>query len=274
MQAFAALQHAGLAHRLGIGAIGGEHRADVLFARFLHPGFVDMDQQQILHGQSPCGRRSRSTVPMQRRAATRHFDTRDQNNQTIRQSPIRPAVNSTSSAIATIADAARPAGVTCTPASVMCGFEAVSAQLTALEPMLDKINDYYFEKNHDEAFFFHTNTLYLVLAVDKKIESQLQVADTERAAQNAQEYGYYTNQMATLFAIQDALAGQEGRITDKVNAETKQASAAATDALLNQIKLLVPDADEIARRKALAADMAEIKRELGQIRAQLNPTNK
>jgi hypothetical protein len=151
---------------------------------------------------------------------------------------------------------------------------AVSAQLTALEPMLDKMNDYYFEKNHDEAFFFHTNTLYLVLAVDKKIESQLQVADTERAAQNAQEYGYYTNQMATLFAIQDALAGQEGRITDKVNAETKQASAAATDALLNQIKLLVPDADEIARRKALAADMAEIKRELGQIRAQLNPTNK
>ena len=150
----------------------------------------------------------------------------------------------------------------------------VQAQLTALEPMLDKMNDYYFEKSHDEAFFFHTNTLYLVLAVDKKIESQLQVAETDRAAQNAQAYSYYTNQMGGLFAIQDALAGQEGRITDKVNAETKQASAAATDALMNQLKLLVPDADEIARRKELAADVAEIKRELAQIKAQLAPANK
>ena len=53
--------------------------------------------------------------------------------------------------------------------------------------------------------------------------------------------------------------------------KTKQASAAATDALMNQIKLLVPDADEIARRKELAADVAEIKRELAQIKAQLAP---
>ncbi len=150
----------------------------------------------------------------------------------------------------------------------------VQAQITALEPMLDKVNDYYFEKNHDEAFFFHTNTLYLVLAVDKKIESQLQVADSDRAAQNAQVYSYYTNQMGTLFAIQDTLAGQEARITDKVNAVTKQVGAANTDALLNQIKLLVPDADEIAQRKALAADVAEIKLELQQLKAQLAPPNK
>jgi hypothetical protein len=148
---------------------------------------------------------------------------------------------------------------------------AFQSQLTALEPMLDKMNDYYFEKSHDEAFFFHTNTLYLVLAVDKKIESQLQVAETDRTAQNAQTYSYYTNQMGTLFAIQDTLAGQEGRITDKVNAETKQAGAAATEAVLNQIKLLVPDADEIARRKELAADVAEIKSELAQLKAQLAP---
>jgi len=56
-----------------------------------------------------------------------------------------------------------------------------------------------------------------------------------------------------------------------VNAETKQTSAAVTDALMNQLKLLVPDADEIARRKELAADVAEIKRELAQIKAQLAP---
>jgi hypothetical protein len=141
----------------------------------------------------------------------------------------------------------------------------IQTELTSLGPMLDKMNDFYFEKSHDQAFFFHTNTLYLLLMVDKKIESQLQLADTERAAQNAQAYDYYTNQMATLFQVQDALAAQEGRIEDKVNAETKSAS----DELQQQIKLLAPDAAEIARRQEMAATVAEIKRELDQVKAQL-----
>jgi hypothetical protein len=141
----------------------------------------------------------------------------------------------------------------------------IQTELTSLGPMLDKMNDFYFEKNHDQAFFFHTNTLYLLLMVDKKIESQLQLADTERAAQNAQAYDYYTNQMATLFQVQDALAAQEGRIEDKVNTETKSAS----DDLQRQIKLLAPDAAEIARRQEMAATVAEIKRELDQVKAQL-----
>ena len=141
----------------------------------------------------------------------------------------------------------------------------IQTELTSLGPMLDKMNDFYFEKSHDQAFFFHTNTLYLLLMVDKKIESQLQLADTERAAQNAQAYDYYTNQMATLFQVQDALAAQEGRIEDKVNAETKRAS----DELQQQIKLLAPDAAEIARRQEMAATVAEIKRELDQVKAQL-----
>jgi hypothetical protein len=141
----------------------------------------------------------------------------------------------------------------------------IQTELTSLGPMLDKMNDFYFEKSHDQAFFFHTNTLYLLLMVDKKIESQLQLADTERAAQNAQAYDYYTNQMATLFQVQDALAAQEGRIEDKVNAETKSAS----DNLQQQIKLLAPDAAEIARRQEMAATVAEIKRELNQVKAQL-----
>src|SRR5258706_10745405 len=76
---------------------------------------------------------------------------------------------------------------------------ALQAQLAALAPTLDKMSDSYFEKSHDQAMFFHTNTLYLILMVDKKIESQLQVADTERAAQNALAYNYYTNQMNTLY---------------------------------------------------------------------------
>ena len=61
----------------------------------------------------------------------------------------------------------------------------IQAQLTAVAPMLDKVNGYYFEKSHDDAFFFHTNTLYLTLTVGRKIESRLQVAETDREAEHA-----------------------------------------------------------------------------------------
>jgi hypothetical protein len=150
---------------------------------------------------------------------------------------------------------------------------AIQTQLTSLAPMLDKMNDYYFEKSHDEAFFFHTNTLYLVLMVDKKIEAQLQAADFEREAQNSQAYGYYTNQIGTLYLctaqIQDALTGQGKYITDSVNAETRQVGAAVREELLEQIKLLAPDDAEIARRNQVAADVAQIKHDLEQLKAQL-----
>jgi len=142
---------------------------------------------------------------------------------------------------------------------------AIQSELASLGPMLDKMNDFYFEKSHDEAFFFHTNTLYLLLTVDQKIESHLQVADTERAAQNALAYGYYTNQMGALYAVQDALAVQETNLENKVNAETLRVG----DELLQQIKLSAPDADEIARQKEMVADVAQIKHDLEQLKAQL-----
>ncbi len=138
---------------------------------------------------------------------------------------------------------------------------AIQSQLTSLAPMLDKMNDYYFEKSHDEAFFFHTNTLYLLLMVDKKIESHLQVADTERETQNSQAYGYYTNQIGALYLctaqIQEALASQGKNLADSVNAETRRVGAALNDELIGQIKLATPDADEITRRKQMAADVAQ-----------------
>ena len=146
---------------------------------------------------------------------------------------------------------------------------AIQTKLASLGPMLDKMNDFYFEKTHDQAFFFHTNTLYLILTVDKKIEAHLQQADTERAAQNAQAYAYYTNQVGMTFLcgtqIQNALAAQEGRTDEKIG----RAVADLREELQRQINPATPDADEIARRKQVAADVAEMKRELGQIRAQL-----
>src|ERR1700680_678716 len=64
----------------------------------------------------------------------------------------------------------------------------IQSQLTSLAPMLDKMNDSYFEKNHEDAYFYHTNTLYLLLTVGKKIQAQLETADTEREAQNSLAY--------------------------------------------------------------------------------------
>src|SRR5271170_3871071 len=57
---------------------------------------------------------------------------------------------------------------------------AIQSQLTALAPMLDKMTGSYFEKNHADAFFYHTNELFLLLTVDKKIEAHLETADAER----------------------------------------------------------------------------------------------
>ena len=154
----------------------------------------------------------------------------------------------------------------------------LQAQLTALAETMNKTSDAYFEKSHEQAFFFHTNTLFLILTVNKNIESQLQVADTERAAQSTVLHDYYTNQLGTLFlctaVIQEALTNQEGRIEEKVNTETRRVSEAQSEELLEQIKLAIPDADEIARRKQLAADVAQIKRDLAQLKAQLTPPAK
>lgn len=149
-------------------------------------------------------------------------------------------------------------------------------QLTQLAPMMDKMNNIYFEKTHDDALFFHTNTLFLILTVDKKIESQLQIADTGRAADSALAFSYHTNDvdMMHLYAaqIQDTMAAQEKRIEDNaetINAETRQVNTNLSDELLKQIKLSAPDAAEAARLNEMAADIAQIKSDLDAIKAQL-----
>jgi len=150
---------------------------------------------------------------------------------------------------------------------------AIQSQLASLAPMLDKINNFYFEKSRENELSYHTNTLYLLLAVDKNIESELQVADTERQAESSLAYSYHTNELELLnfyaAQIQDAMMTQESRIEDKVNAETRRVGVDMGDALLKQIKLTAPDEAETARRRQLEADVAQIKRDLLQIKLQL-----
>jgi len=150
---------------------------------------------------------------------------------------------------------------------------AIQSQLASLEPTLDKINGSYFEKAREDALFYHTNTLYLMLVVNSKIESDLQVAADDRKAEDSLAYSFHTNEMDMIYSvaaqIQDAMTGQESRIEDKVNAETRRVGAGVSDELMKQIKLSAPDAAEIARRREMEADMAQIKRELDQIKTQL-----
>jgi hypothetical protein len=149
----------------------------------------------------------------------------------------------------------------------------IQSQLASLAPMLDKMNNYYFEKNHDDAFFYHTNTLYLLLTVGQKIESQLQEADAGRASQNSLAYYYHTNQVAEIYLnaaqIQSSLTGQESRLENNMNVETKEAAAE----LLQQIKLSSPDADDTARLKEMESNVAQMQHDLALIKARLGITN-
>ena len=149
----------------------------------------------------------------------------------------------------------------------------IQAQLTALAPTLDKMNDFYFERSHDQAFFFHTNTLYLILSVDKNIESQLSVANIERTEQNKQLYGYYTNQLGALYLctalIQDSLTNSESRSVESVNAETRRVAGSLSVELQKQIIQSATDPAGVARQKEILAEVADIRNDLEQIKEKL-----
>jgi hypothetical protein len=149
----------------------------------------------------------------------------------------------------------------------------IQSEQTSLAPMLDKMNNSYFEKNRDDALFFHTNTLFLLLTIGKQIESQLQAADTEREMESSLLHSYHTNEMDRMHSdaaqIQGAMAGQESRVEDEVNAETRRVAANLSNELLKQIKLSAPDEVEIARHREMEADIAQIRRDLDQIKTQI-----
>jgi hypothetical protein len=154
---------------------------------------------------------------------------------------------------------------------------ALQSQLASLPPMLDKMDSYYYAKGHDDALFYHTNTLHLLLAVDRKIAAQFQDASTERETANSLAYYYHTNQTDTMFfcaaQIEDAMAGQEKRIKDAVNAETRRVGASVGDALQQQIKLSAPDKAETARRMEMEAAVSQMQRDIQAIKTRLGITN-
>ena len=153
--------------------------------------------------------------------------------------------------------------------------KTMQMELATLAPSLDKTNYYYFSRSRDDALFFHTNTLFLLLTIGQKIEAQLQYADTERQAENAQARQFHTNQMTALASgtaqITKALADQAGQIEDNVNAETRRAGTSLGNTLANQIKLSAPDSS--ARIIQLQAAMSQMQRELALIKVGMGITN-
>ena len=154
----------------------------------------------------------------------------------------------------------------------------LQAQMALLAPQLDKETSAYFEKNHDYALFFHTNTLFLLLTIGKQIEAQLSAADAARTAHDSQTYNFHTNELGTLYLcaaqIEEALNGQQNRMAEDINAETRRVSEVLSNALLEQIKLsATPDAAEMARRGKLEAIVVQMQRELEVIKVRLAGTN-
>jgi hypothetical protein len=153
----------------------------------------------------------------------------------------------------------------------------IHSQITAITPTMDKLSDSYFEKSHEDAIFFHTNTLYLLLLVDRKIEAELQTAATERNVEHDLAYNFHTNQIAATYQcatqMMSAIAEQGNLIETNINAQTRQMIAILRDDLLEQIKSSVPDAAEAARREKMAADVAQLENDLALIKARLGITN-
>lgn len=156
--------------------------------------------------------------------------------------------------------------------------QVLQAELNEIAPELNKVNSAYFEKDRDAALFFHTNTLYLLLTIGKQIETQLQLADSERETQNALDYTYHTNELSALYLctaqITQALIDQQKAVVDSVNAETRNAIANSQDAVLAQIKAsAVPDPALAVWRQNMQAELARLQGQVDALGARLPSTN-
>lgn len=156
----------------------------------------------------------------------------------------------------------------------------IQAQLALLAPQLDKEASEYFEKNRDAALFFHTNTLYLLLNIDKHIETQLEKAELERAGISNAMFSYHTNQISTTLygvaQVEETTQDQLNKLEERLNAEAARLSHTTSNALMQEIiRPAELTTNEIAWRKEMQDTLAAIRRELESLKARLPapPTN-
>ena len=142
--------------------------------------------------------------------------------------------------------------------------------LAALPVQLDKTELDYFVKGQEKALFYQTNVLYLLLAVDKKIQVQFEEAARASDAAKQQAYIYHTNEteLAVYCASQvaTALAAQEKRVVDDLNTELQKVNTTVNALLTNQSS---GQKSQTATLQDLANRLARLQQELDLIQARL-----
>lgn len=147
------------------------------------------------------------------------------------------------------------------------------SQLSALPVHLDKTQLDYFVKGQEKALFYQTNALFLLLAVDKKIQAQFLEAAEARVAANQQALAIHTNETEVILygtaQITTALASQEKNL----GAEIQRASTALGNSLTNLVQQLAADKSDASRLKTIEAELIQIQRDLGLLKNRLGITN-
>ncbi|HZI30779.1 MAG TPA: hypothetical protein VFF11_00475, partial [Candidatus Binatia bacterium] len=159
--------------------------------------------------------------------------------------------------------------------------DAIQSQLAALPPVLDKLEKKYFTESQDKALFYHTNALYFLVTIDKRIQAQFDQAAAARKASDQLAYFYHTNQTDTAYfcasQIADAITAQEKQIEDNINKTVQEANSALSNNFTAQIKTLAADKAqlqaEVAKRAEMEAKLNQIQTELDQIKALLQKIN-
>lgn len=151
------------------------------------------------------------------------------------------------------------------------------SQLSALPVHLDKTQLDYFVRGQEKALFYQTNALFLLLAVDKKIQAQFLEAAEARVAANQQAIAIHTNETELALyctaQITAALASQEKSIFEDLSEEIHQASATLGNNLTNLVRQLAADTPYDDRLKSIETELTQIQRDLGMVKARLGITN-
>lgn len=160
--------------------------------------------------------------------------------------------------------------------------EAIQKELASLPPLTESLTKKYYQENQAKALFFHTNTLYFLVAIDKRIQQELEQADTARQASDQLAYFYHTNQNDTTYfcasQVTDAIDAQEKRLEQNVGDTVRQVNSALNKQLSKQIQSLAPDKAQIqaiaTKQAAIETKLTQIERELSQIKTLLQQVQK
>jgi hypothetical protein len=155
--------------------------------------------------------------------------------------------------------------------------EAIQSQLAALQARLDKSSKAesdYFLQSQDRALFYHTNTLYFLLTVDKKIQGQFDLAAAAREDAKTRALFYHTNLLDTVYfctsQVADGMAAQEKRIEDNLNAQSTLMFKSLGEQLADQAKTAEANqAEAVKRIESLETRLAQIQRDLDQLKTHL-----